>query len=578
MAEAIELPSHLWRADLRSGLAERLGPVDSDVRLEGADHAPSALFLRDLKAVLPDRSIPSAELSKNPNIPRVKDIPISRQLSEHHPLCTFIQQHSPLTRAQYRQILHSPHIDLSITGFHTGSVPAAVHSRFLKGEELEPTDYANNEWVRDAILVSVACHRSGYTDLAHSVLKNVWHFLGSAEHRYKVVQFHLLTDEEAQAKFERGEDIPAVKLQIRSDGHLDWRNHPWGDAQNDANGAAIWTPFRFANQRHVGMSEYATRDYQGRPLGLHEIDPLYGTGEHILVAYLKYLNRIDVAHRSDYGPWEDRLAKSRASSVGIVNAAVKEAIIYHEREGWDALGAAYSDGQRPDWFKNEVLRLAARTAEVLNMRIPEYGIATECDQRPIDSAVLLLNYPFRGSLTEGQQSSVLAAGYENLRPEGIIRWKMDLEYGEDAYVGQDYNHFRCEEAKGEFADGYVPGFQPARWTMFDPIIAASCFVRFIESGGEDIESFLRGDRHIKRSLSQITKDEDILWIEGKQKEFVIPKGVLPEAYFWDSHARAHRPCHNSPLLMSQALFALALERAIEASTLLERKFHSKIVA
>lgn len=570
MAEIADLPAHLWREDLRTGLAKRLESPDK----QGSFDLRSVL--RDLGRVLPDRAVPSQELSASPHIPRVREIPISLQLSQKHPLSGYILQKSPLTSFHYRQLLSSPHIDLSITGFHTGSVPAAVHSRFFNGEELSATDYARNEWMRDSILVSVACHRAGLTNLSYSILRNVWHFLGSHEQRASIIDFHKLPDEEAQARYERGEGRPQIKWKIGPDGKLAVRDHVWGDDQHDALGAGIWAPFRFANQRHVGMSAYAARNYVGEPLSLHSLDPVYGTGENILVAYIKFLNRIDVAYRSDLGPWEDRKTKSRASSVGIINSAMKEAMQFHDREGWDILGAQYSEGQRPEWYQAEVRRVYNRTSEVLKRRIPDNGFATEADERPIDSAVLLLNYPFRGALSEKQENSTLAVGYRNLRPEGILRWENDEKLGPDAYVGQDYIYNRDPVAKGEFADNSVQGYRAPRWTMFDPLIAARSFIRFIESDGEDFESFLRADRHMKRSLSQITQREHDLHIEGKNEHFVVPKGVLPEAYFWDSREKMFRPCHNSPLLMAQSLFALAFERAVEATQLLESKYRVKV--
>jgi hypothetical protein len=142
--------------------------------------------------------------------------------------------------------------------------------------------------------------------------------------------------------------------------------------------------------------------------------------------------------------------------------------------------------------------------------------------------------------------------------------------GPDRYVGQDFFYNGDPADKGEFAKAHR-GFRPAEWTLFDPLLSAYFYRRFIESGGRDYEAFRYGDRHLKRSLSFVTPGPHDLHIVGKGRDYQIPGGILPEAYAWDSTQQRWRPNHNSPLVMAQAALALAFERAREACRLADAK-------
>jgi hypothetical protein len=72
---------------------------------------------------------------------------------------------------------------------------------------------------------------------------------------------------------------------------------------------------------------------------------------------------------------------------------------------------------------------------------------------------------------------------------------------------------------------------------------------------------------LKRALSFITREPHSLFVAGKGQEYVVPSGILPEAFAWDSARMEWRPNHNSPLLMAQAALGLAFERAGEACAL-----------
>jgi hypothetical protein len=179
----------------------------------------------------------------------------------------------------------------------------------------------------------------------------------------------------------------------------------------------------------------------------------------------------------------------------------------------------------------------------------------------------LLLYPFDCNLKIERQNTILRTVYQNIGPTGFRRWHQDCQEGADLYVGQDYFHNLEPQDKGEFSQK-SEGFKAAEWTLFDPILAAYYYRRFIKSGGEDREAFVYGDRHLKRSLSFITKEPHSLYVAGKGRHYEVPAGILPEAFAWDSQRNEWRPNHNSPLLMAQAALGLAFERAREACKLL----------
>jgi hypothetical protein len=346
---------------------------------------------------------------------------------------------------------------------------------------------------------------------------------------------------------------------VNAEGKLETCNHDWGHQQLDALGAMLWAPYRFANQA-------AKTSPTGDVFNLRELDPMSWASDSILPAAIKMLHGVQAHDTLDYGPWEDIRQWRRATSVGIVLAALHEARIYHDREGWDHLPVEFNGKQDGDAFREQLMSTLYKCLNTVQERIPEVGFATECDRRPCDSAMTLLLYPFDCNLKAERQNTILRTVYRNMGENGFRRWDNDCEEGPDTYVGQDYFRNLDPKDKGEFAK-VCEGFRPAEWTLFDPLLAAYYYRRFIKSAGVDTEAFSYADKHLKRSLSFITPEPHDMRVEGKARDFHIPGGILPEAFAWDSERGAWRPNHNSPLLMAQAALGLAFERAREACRL-----------
>ncbi|MEY4668243.1 MAG: hypothetical protein RL518_942 [Pseudomonadota bacterium] len=526
-----------WVCNLAEGL---LGPVNID------------RFLRRPRCEGPRYS----ELG----LPELSDIPISRHLLDGHPLKDFISKVKPLSCRDLEAILRDPRLDLSLVGFHTGTVTAAIHKQLMTASRVGVEDYSRNMWARDGIITATALNRAGFSDKARQIIRNLWSFAGQEGQREKIVQFHWGGPDVARRLFLDGNNGPHIKYSVNAEGRLETCNHDWGHQQLDALGAMVWAPYRFANQ--------ATKNPREDIFNLRDLDPMPWATDSILPAAIKMLHGVQAHDTLDYGPWEDIRQWRRATSVGIVVAALHEARIYHDRHGWDCLPVEYNGKQDGASFRDQLMTTLYNCLATVQARIPEFGLATECDRRPCDSAMTLLLYPFDCNLKIERQNTILRTVYRNMGENGFRRWDADCEEGPDTYVGQDYFRNRDPKDKGEFAK-VCDGFRPAEWTLFDPLLAAYFYRRFVKSGGSDLQAFSYGDRHLKRCLSFITPQSHELYVVGKGQEYQIPGGVLPEAFAWDTERCEWRPNHNSPLLMAQAALGLAFERAREACALVE---------
>lgn len=493
-------------------------------------------------------------------LPDLKHIPFSEQLVSNHPLKDFICKERPLNGEDLELILKHPSLDLFLVGFNSGAVTAALQQKLMEGPRQGSHDYMSNMWARDGIIVATALNRAGFTSEAFQIVRRVWAFAGTEPQRSKFTQYHMGEPGQAAERFRKENSGPHIKVSVGPDGEIRPCDHEWGHQQLDAIGAMLWAPYRFANQAAKNDSLRPTFDLRG-------LDPIAGASDSILPAAIKMLRGIEAHNTMDFGPWEDIRQWRRATSVGIILAALHEARLFHDREGWNYLSAEYRNVPDGDAFRADLMDTLYKCLNTVLARIPEHGFATECDRRPHDSAMTLLLYPFDCNLKVERQNTILRTVYLNMGETGFRRWHEACEEGPDLYVGQDYFYNSDPRDKGEFAKG-VDGFRAAEWTLFDPLLAAYYYRRFIKSGGADREAFAYGDRHLKRTLSFITKEPHVLDVVGKGERYEIPAGILPEAFAWDSRRGEWRPNHNSPLLMAQAALGLAFERAREACKLL----------
>ncbi len=508
-------------------------------------------------------------------LPRLEDIPI--HIDPTHPLHKFISKPDLLSSEDFAELLASPDINLSISGYHGGAIPAAVPSDVVYDD---PHRYDKNLWLRDWALEAFALYRAGHKEVAYESLQSIMNFLGGPEHRNIITSLHFPENNPKQ-RFANGGALHC-KFAIE-DNKLTWCRTGWAHHQTDAFTAFVNAVYRMANLDAENFNIQTSG--RNMPLDLRKIDPDPNAPEHILPAIIKALHSVEIWDNSDVGPWEDLSAWQRATGNGLATSMTKEIIKFHERFGWDFLKVSYGGQQDAERFKQTVYELAANCKKALDNRVPEDGYAIECDKRPHDAAMILLLYPFRADLTQKQKISILRTVYANMGERGFSRFLATIHddrkvshyedpksiYGEpDLFVGEDYFHHNI--GGGDFSLN-KPGFKPALWGLIEACTGGNYYRDFTESGGIDFESLQYADRHMKRTLTHIVAREHVLHVTGKsygvnQGRFVIPKGSMSEAMSWDSQKGDYVHNHND-LLMQRAVTALQFERALEATALFE---------
>ncbi len=498
------------------------------------------------------------EISKIPDIPALGELKPNLALSSSHFLEALLIKNDPLTLDEIASVRSDSRIDLSIKGYESGAVPASANPA---------TSYFTHVWTRDSVYVAFALLRSGHNEEAIKVITSLAHYYGNNEQRERMLSFHF--HENPFEKYRRGDWLPMIRSPVDHAGKLTTYLHDsngkllsngehWGHAQLDAIGEWLWATFRFANQGRLDL-KLLDKD-------IGEKTNAWNHTESVFVVATRFLHHIKAWEQHDLGPWEEKLAPQRDSSLGMIKAALNEMRTYFKENGWDSLAVSPNTNGAPDVprFKEIFNELLSNISFSLDRRIPEQrgAFATESDSTYVaekDAALALLLYPFETELTPTQEANILRSVYTLMGEIGFCR------YRGDEYVGQDYIKYGSE-LKGK-AD--APGYKEAEWCIFDPILAGYYFRRFEDSGGMDKEAYLYGQAHLKRALAQITTKDEVFKIEGEDRLIHIPAGTAPEAYFFDSHEARWRPNSNSPLNWTKSVLAMALSRAESATKLYE---------
>ncbi|MCO6430456.1 MAG: hypothetical protein J5J00_06295 [Deltaproteobacteria bacterium] len=468
-------------------------------------------------------------------------IPLCPSLVRRHPLGKFIRSALPISHQDLSAILSNLQFEIHL--YDTGTIPAGLNPA---------SDYAQHAWTRDAAIVAIALAMTRHPNESRKAMSNIACFYGREEQRSRFIGFHY--DNDPAAKYRYGNpnrDLPHIRARIDESGNMIESEQDWSHSQLDAIGMWLYATFWLANRNLLDLKAI---DH----LITADINPDNGIDSIYSVA-LKFLNRIRFWEQHDHGPWEDRLEPSRASSVGICVAALKEALAYFERNNWDTF-QIYNPEGGPS-LREELSTGLIEGERVLTARIPKSGsAAVETERYPSDSALAFLLFPFNPGLSGTQERAILSALYRDRMGEvGFTR------RDNDEYLGMDYpiNESGC------FCDISKEGYKAAEWTLFDPLISAYYFQRYLSSSGMDEASFLLGERHLKRSLAQITKSKDSYVKVYDSCKVEIPAMRLPEAYWFESSSKKWRANENTPLLMAEAASAMMFERGIEASKLWE---------
>lgn len=526
-------------------------PVRTDLRSILKD--PAALPPLVKAADLPARDV-SELIDQHPvyhGLPRPREIPICCKHAMGHQLEGLITGEKRISYRDVMSIIRSRDLDLSISAYENGTIPAADNGD-QKGAATFSREYAEHAWTRDESIVAIALRRGGLEREAGAVVRNLLEFYATPEQRSRFLDYVMADGETAKRWYQEGHRIPHIKAHIE-DGKMEPLDN-WGHQQLDALGMWLWCTFRQANTGSIDL--HAMNEEFAENLNPNEAN------DSVLNLALKFLNRIQFWDQKDFGPWEDHMLKCRGTSVGICVAALEQAMLYfsNHEHGYNALPNG-PDEKAHIYLREEIEHALEKGRAALEKRIPsDGGLAVESDRWDSDAALLFLLYPFTPELSPNQENAILRRVFER-SSEGEFRRIGELGISrrdEDDYVGQDYIY--NQDGMGQFSKMDLPDYKPAEWTLFDGLLCGYFARRYIRSRGTDELSLAYAERFFRRMASQFTKEADTFTLQSDRTEISVPKGIIPEAYFWDSKEDRYRPNHNSPLLMANAAHALALER------------------
>lgn len=526
--------SHVLSIDLTSKLRSKTAPGTQTRKRD------EQIFekLSKLERILGIR--PGGDFFPTPHVVGIDQIPICYDLANKSRFKKLIESNSHITHADICEL--TDQLTFTISCYESGSIPAALNPA---------SDYSEHSWTRDTAIIAHALGASKHYTECQKALTHLAEFYARKEQRDRFVSFHYHDNPADKYRFgDRNRELPHIRAKIDSNGRMVESEQDWSHNQLDAIGMWLLVTFRAANLGILNLKNldhYISKD----------VNPDNGIDSIFAVA-LKFLNRISFWQQHDHGPWEDKLEPTRASSVAMGVAAIKEALAFFECVGWKELHL-YHPENGPT-LKDEMQHALLEGQKALCARIPKSGAyAIETDRYPADSALSFLLFPFNPGLTAKQERAILKSLYS--KRMGVVGF---TRRDEDEYLGSDYAYNTTSAC---FCKLTQPDYKPAEWTLFDPLLAGYYFDRYIQSSGLDEESYALAERHLKRSIAAITNSDDSFIKAFDGRKISVQAGRVPEAYWYDSHEKRWRANENSPLLMAEAAYTMMLERALEASRL-----------
>lgn len=462
----------------------------------------------------------------------------STELSRGHFLERYITAPALLAAAEVRRVLEQ--VELPIRIYGTGTMPASTNVA---------SHYAEHAWTRDTAICALALVHSGRAVEGLQALTHLAVFYNQPAQRHRFLRFH--DREQARDRYLNPDCSlhPHIKGRIcQVTRRLVHYEHPWGHNQLDAIGMWLYAIFTCANEGLLNLGVVdaeLTRSVNGD-----------NSFDSIFCVALKFLARIRYFEQHDTGPWEDRNLPRRATSMGSCLAAFRAAHRFFARDGWAAWSKGYPPGAGS--LRSEVEEAIERGERSLEQRVDPWGdYAIENDRFSADASLIFLLHPFNPGLHRAQEDAILRTVYRDRMGEiGFTR------RCEDDYVGMDYAHER--HLGGVMARLDQPGYRAAEWSLFDPLLAAFYYRRFVDSAGLDRGSLEFADRHLKRALTQVTSTPDMFSKASNGQLVFIEAGVVPEAWWFDSREGRWRANENTPLPMTAAAYTFMFEAALTA--------------
>lgn len=478
-------------------------------------------------------------------------VPVSRSFIEGHPFWSYILRPTPIEFNDVENIVNQINFHLAYYE-NTFTMPASTNPK---------SGYVYFAWTRDMAIKALSLSEIGDVGNAQKVINNLAKFYGRLEERGRFTAF--FWDNNPKSKYIAPDklSLPQIRAYITESGEMVESPQNWQHNQLDAIGMWLWVTFKLANENKIKLSEIDKN--------LVETVNHQNGEDSIFSVALSFLNRIEFWDQFDVGPWEDYSGYKRASSLGICLAAFKEAKNYFENRDWNSI-SIWDKSKLKAELENGIIN----GEHALRERVPEDGReAIETDTnwfQKHDSALIFLLYPFNPNLSPLQEKAILKTVYEHRMGEvGFSR------RDNDNYVGMDYPY--NDYSEGIYSNTFAHDYKAAEWTLFDPLLAAFYYKKYVDSKGSDEDSLLLADRHLKRSLAQVTKGKDSYtksywdYCYGKKSEYIeIEDKIIPEAYWYDTHEQRWRANENSPLLMAEAAYLMMLKEAASALALREK--------
>ena len=490
------------------------------------------------------------------------NINVLSEMVEAHPLAKFITQKKPLFAEDFISIVASNFADLA-------NLRKLSDEKTISGvlEASQGPSHGDYVWTRDMAAVALGKLKIKQTDFAQTIAIRLLEAYVNPSQRKRIDDLIENGNNGLWETLNANEFIPHTRFKVETikDGEkienfkLVDCDEDWGMQQLDAYGYFLQLVTKLAQEDKdfkLGQIEDGLREQFAD-------DPIYKDKkpESTVVALARMLVAINYWEKADAGAWEYPSHKQRASSIAAVIAGLQN-LKNLIQTGKSSLYIGDGQAEATEKFVTEVLDKGINEGrKFLVKRIPDQAGAFALELDPNDPATNNLNpaadneYKIRHKerekdaallfaltiadpeligLTENQEQAILKTVYDLMGEVGFKRFKTD------EYMGKNWTTVKSNESDhGEHANNTTDDYKAAEWSFFDPYLSSYFYQKFLKSDGEDLESYLKADRHARRALAQITKTNYKFYRPEYKKgeevvpaqEIEVPAGEVTEHYW-----------------------------------------------